>query len=58
MSRHEPEALENLALPTLRALAVPLVVVLALVVGIVTVWTSAANWFLVARDPESPWTPT
>ena len=39
MSRHEPEALENLALPTLRALAVPLVVVLALVVGIVTVWT-------------------
>lgn len=54
MSRREPEALENLALPTLRALAVPLVVVLALVVGIVTVWTSAANWFLVARDPESP----
>lgn len=54
MSRHEPEALENLTLPSLRALRVPLVVVLVLVVGIVTVWTSAANWFLVARDPESP----
>ncbi|RLZ03797.1 hypothetical protein CWC38_03810 [Kocuria tytonicola] len=45
---------ERLRLPSWRVLRVPMVLIVVFVVLTVTAWSTAANYLLVAREPESP----